>query len=128
MLKTTGSELQKLISSSPEAMVIVDGDGQIVQVNKELVKLFGYPAKALTGAKLEILLPESYRKKHAKHLRRYFANAAIRPMSAGLDLYGCRKDGTEFPIEVNLFPFETEQGVHAYAVIRDISTLKQTEA
>jgi len=128
MLKTTKSDLFELLVSSAEALVIVDGDGQIVQVNNELVKLFGYPAKALTGAKLELLLPESFRKKHAKHLRHYFSKPVIRPVSTGLDLYGCRKDGTEFPVEITLHPFETEQGVLAYAAIRDVSEHKQTEA
>jgi len=128
MLKTTTVELCKLVKSSSEAMIIIDGDGKIVLVNKELVKLFGYPAKVLTGANLDLLLPESFRKKHAKHLRKYFSKPSVRPMSKNLDLYGCRKDGTEFPVEVTLHPFETEQGALTYAAIRDISKFKQSEA
>ena len=128
MLKTTKAELSELLASSLEAMIIVDSDGMIVQVNKELIKLFGYPAKALTGAKMEMLLPENFRKDHAEHLRHYYSKPVIRPMSTGLDLYGCRKDGTEFPVEITLHPFETEQGVLAYAAIRDVSEHKQTEA
>ena len=128
MLKTTKGELRELLASSPDAMIIVDGDGKIVLVNKELVKLFGYPAKVLTGANLGLLLPESFRKKHAKHLRKYFSKPSVRPMSKNLDLYGCRKDGTEFPVEVTLHPFETEQGTLVYAAIRDVSRNKQSEA
>jgi len=127
MLKTTTVELHKLVKSSSEAMIIIDCNGQIVQANKELMKLFGYLTKELIGAHLEILLPKSFRKKHAKHLQHYFSNAAIRPMSAGLDLLGCRKDGSEFPVEVTLHPFETEQGTLAYGAIRDVSEYKQAE-
>ena len=110
MLKTTKAELGELLASSPEAMVIVDGDGQIVLFNKELVKLFGYPAKALTGMNLDILLPERFRNNHTNLLHHFFSKTAIRPMSTGLELYGCRKGGTEFPVEINLHPFETELG------------------
>jgi PAS domain S-box-containing protein len=128
MLKTTTVELHKLVKSSSEAMIIIDCNGQIVQANKELVKLFGYLTKELIGTNLEILLPKSFRKKHAKHLQHYFSNAAIRPMSTGLDLYGCRKDGSEFPVEITLHPFQTEHGALVYAAIRDLSDYKKTEA
>jgi PAS domain S-box-containing protein len=128
MLNATTIELQKLVRSSPEAMIIVDSDGQIVQVNKKLVTLFGYPAQELTGANLEMLLPEGLRKIHAKYRKQFFTKAAIRPMSTGLDLYGLHKDGTEFPVEVSLHPFQTEDGPLVYAAIRDITEHKRNEA
>ena len=86
MLKTTRAELGELLASSPEAMVTIDGDGQIVQVNKQLEKLFGYRAKDLTGADLGLLLPERFRKQHAKHLEHFFSKAVISPSfrSSGL--------------------------------------------
>jgi len=127
MLKTTVSELKDLISSSPEAMIIVDSKGNIVQVNKALEILFGYRAGELAGAELDILLPKRFRNKHVKHRERFFSEAEIRSMSTGMDLYGCRKDGTEFAVEISLHPFETEDGTLVYATIRDVSILKHTQ-
>ena len=127
MLKTTASDLHDLISSSTEAMVIVDSSGNIVHYNKALEKLFGYRAGELASAGLDSLLPKRFRQKHVKHREHFFSKAAIRPMSTGLDLYGCRKDGTEFPVEITLHPFETEDGTLVYATIRDVSVLKHTQ-
>ena len=77
---------------------------------------------------LDILLPERFRNNHTNLLHHFFSKTAIRPMSTGLELYGCRKGGTEFPVEINLHPFETELGTLAYAAIKDVSEYKQTEA
>jgi PAS domain S-box-containing protein len=127
MLKTTVSELQKLIASSPEAMIIVDSKGKIIRPNKALEKLFGYKTRELMDADLDSLLPECFRKKHVKHRAQYFSKAAIRPMSPDLDLYGCRKDGTEFPVQITLHPFKTEDGTLVYAVVRDMSEFKRAQ-
>jgi PAS domain S-box-containing protein len=108
-------------------MVIVDSSGNIVHCNKALEKLFGYRDSELASAGLDSLLPKRFRQKHAKHREHFFSKAAIRPMSTGLDLYGCRKDSTEFPVEITLHPFETEDGILVYATVRDVSALKRTQ-
>jgi len=127
MLKTTTRGLHELISLSTEAMVIVDRSGTIVHCNKALEQLFGYKAGELMGTELDFLLPEHYRQNHSKHRKHFFSEAVIRPMSTGLDLYGCQKDGTEFPVEITLHPFETENGTLVYATISDVSVLKHTQ-
>ena len=127
MLKTTKGELHKLIGSSTEAMVIVDGKGKIVHVNTAFEELFGYKAGELPGAELDILLPERFRKKHVNYREHFFSKAAIRPMSTGLELYGLRKDGAEFPVEITLHPFETEDSTLVYAAIRDVRVLRHTQ-
>ena len=108
-------------------MLIVDSKGNIVHCNKALEQLFGYKAGELTGVDLDNLLPERFRKKHVKHREHFFSETAIRPMSTGLDLYGCQKDGTEIPVEITLHPFETEEGTLVYAAIRDMSALRRTQ-
>jgi len=127
MLKATKSELDELIGSSPEAMIIVDDVGKIVSCNGALAKSFGYQSEDLIGADLNLLLPERFRDRHATYLQRFFSKAAIRPMSTAMALYGCRKDGTEFPVEVSLHPFETGEGTLVYAAIRDVTEHKQKE-
>ncbi|MGI9415337.1 MAG: PAS domain S-box protein [Hyphomicrobiales bacterium] len=124
MLKTTKGELRELVGSSPEAMIIVDEDGRIMEANTELERLFGYTARELTGANLETLLPKGFRKSHANHREQFFSKATVRPMSTGLDLYGLRKDGSEFPVEVSLHPFQTEDGPLVYAAVRDVTEHK----
>ena len=122
MLKATKTELHELVGSFPEAMVIVDGGGKVVGCNGGMAKLFGYQSEDLIGADLSVLLPERFRESHATHLQRFYSKPTIRPMSTGMALYGCHRNGTEFPIEVSLHPFETEEGILAYAAIRDIKS------
>jgi PAS domain S-box-containing protein len=126
LLSAKLDDLQELISSSTDAMIIVDSSGKITHCNNELEKLFGYVAGELPGASLDILLPERFRKKHRVHHKQFFSKPAIRPMSAGLDLSGCRKDGTELPVEITLHPFETEDGTLVYAAVKDVSAIRRT--
>jgi two-component system, cell cycle sensor histidine kinase and response regulator CckA len=111
----------------PDAIVVTDTDGNIVLVNTQAESMFGYSRDELLGKPLEILMPVLYREKHAQHRARYFSRPTSRPMGAGLELYGKRKDGSEFPVDIMLSPLETEDGLLGLSVIRDISDRKRAE-
>jgi PAS domain S-box-containing protein len=115
------------IESAPSGMVMVDPNGQIVLVNTQAEKLFGFSREELIGQPVEILVPERFRKSHPDYRGGFFSNAASRPMGAGRDLYGRRKDGPEFPVEIGLNPIETDEGVLALSAIVDITERKRLE-
>src|ERR1017187_10702127 len=111
-----------LLDAAPDAMLIADNQGRIVFVNCQTKQLFGYSDSELLGQTLEVLVPPRFRAKHATHRAGYFAQSPhIRPITAGLDLYGIRKDGTEFPAEISLNPIQTPDGTMVISAIRDIT-------
>lgn len=117
-----------LLEAAPEAIIIVDADGRIVLVNHQTEAIFGYSADELVGQPLEILLPERFHEVHVAHRSGYVAAPRTRPMGTGLELYGRRHDGSEFPAEVSLSPTQTEAGIFVTSIVRDITERRQADA
>ncbi|HEX4134540.1 MAG TPA: ATP-binding protein [Bryobacteraceae bacterium] len=116
-----------LLESAPDAMVIVNSAGEIVLINSQTEKVFGYPRRELLGKNMDILVPHRFRDLHSRHRNGYFTEPRVRAMGVGLELFGVRKNGDEFPVEISLSPLTTEEGVLVSSSIRDITDRKRFE-
>jgi diguanylate cyclase (GGDEF)-like protein/PAS domain S-box-containing protein len=116
-----------LLESAPDAMVIVDPAGEVVLVNAQAERLFGYRREELLGQRVELLIPDRCRGRHVAHRTLYAADPHPRAMGAGLELYGLRKDGSEFPVEISLGPLEAGDGTLISSAIRDITERLEAE-
>ncbi|POX36787.1 MEKHLA domain-containing protein [Streptomyces sp. Ru73] len=117
-----------LLEAAPDAMVIVDDSGTIQLVSARIETLFGYRRAELLGRPVEVLVPDGFRGRHARHRRGYAHRREPRAMGNGLEVYGRRKDGSRFPVEVSLSPLETANGLLVSATVRDVSERKAAEA
>ncbi len=116
-----------LLESAPDAMVIIDDRGEIRLANAEAERQFGYSREELIGQPIEMLMPERYRQRHPAHRGAFFDAPRSRAMGVGLDLWGRRKDGAEFPVEISLSPLESEGSALATAAIRDVTEHRRVE-
>jgi len=117
----------ELLELLPDAIVIVRRDGRIVRVNAAAETLFGYSRAELLDQPVETLIPERFRERHLEHLAAYVSSPHVRQMRSGLNLYGQRRDGSEFPVDIMLSPFEAGEGGTVVAVIRDARERKRAE-
>lgn len=126
-LRRSEIRFRNLLESAPDAVVVTDADGRIVLANARAETLFGYSRQELNGEPIEILVPERYRGNHVGFRGSYMAEPRARPMGAGLELYGRRRDGKEFPVEVSLSPSRTAEGVLVFCDIRDVTGQRAIE-
>jgi len=126
--KRTEERMRQLIDAAPDPTIVVDAGGLIEFVNLQVERAFGYAPAELLGQTVEILVPQRSRGAHVGHRAAFMRSSRVRPMGVGLDLYGRRKDGSEFPIEISLSPFESDDGRHVVAAVRDISERLRTQA
>jgi PAS domain S-box-containing protein len=124
----TETRFRAAVESAPNGMVMIDRGGQIVLVNREVERLFGYTREELLGQRIERLVPGRFRDGHPGSRTEFFAHPQTRSMGAGRDLFGVRKDNVEFPVEIGLNPIETEEGLFVLASVVDISARKRAEA
>jgi len=116
-----------ILEAIPDAVAAVNQQGVIIQVNSQTETLFGYTRDELIGRSVEMLVPERQRPQHHLHRESFHSRPKIRRMGSGLDLYGRRRDGSEFPVEISLSPVATGNGAIVLSVIRDISDRKRIE-
>ena len=126
-LQKSEERFRQVVESAPNAIVMVGPTGLIEMVNAETERVFGYTRNELLGKPVEMLVPERHRPKHLELRTSFLANSVSRPMGAGRDLCGLRRDGSEFPVEIGLNAIHAEEGTIVLAAIVDISARKRLE-
>jgi len=115
------------VEACPSGMLMTDSSGKMVMVNTEIERQFGYRREELVGQPVEILVPQRLQSEHTRHRNRYTSMPETRPMGEARDLFGRRKDGSEFPVEVGLNPIRAGDQLLVLGVIVDISQRKKME-
>ena len=125
--KLVEAKFSDLLELTPDAIIMASPTGRIVLANSQAEKLFGYQPGELRGQLVEVLLPARYHGGHVAHRSNYFAQPRTRAMGDGMELFGVRKDGVEFPVEISLSPLKTDEGALVMSAIRDITGRKRIE-
>jgi PAS domain S-box-containing protein len=125
--KRAEERFRLVVESAPNAIVVINEQGEIVLVNSRTEEWFGYRREELIGRPVEVLVPERFQASHTDERARFLASPQARPMGVGRDLFGRRKDGSEFPVEIGLNPMRTGEGMLVLAAVVDISARKQAE-
>jgi len=118
---------EKVLDSSPDAMLFANTQGRIVLVNAQFEKIFGYNQSEIIGKPLEILVPDRYKKNHMQMVKGYFENPRVRPMGSHFEIYAKKNNGEEFPADISLSPLQTDEEHLVAAAVRDISKRKEAE-
>jgi len=128
-LQVSEEKFRRLLEGAPDAIITTNSEGQIVFVNEQVEKLFGYTRDELLGQTVELLLPENLRQQHVADRASYTAapHTRTRPMARNLNLYGRRKDGSSFPVEISLSHMSAAEGLEVISIITDITKRKQAE-
>lgn len=126
-LRMSEEMFSRILESAPDAIVVVNREGEILLANEQAEKIFGHNKNELVGKHHNILVPERILEKHDKLMMDYFEKVKLRPMGIGMELLGRRKDGSEFPVEISLSPVATEKGMLIISIVRDITLKKQSE-
>ena len=126
-LRASENRFRSLFEFSPDAIVVTNQEGKIAEVNAHVREAFGYDRSELLGQPIEVLVPERFRVAHPGHRADYAAHPRVRTMGAGLDLYGRRKDGSEFPVDIMLGPVAAPEGQMVLSVIRDLTQKREAE-
>jgi len=123
----SAAKYRGLLEAAPDAMVVVDGAGEIVLLNAQAERQFGYRRDELVGQQVKVIIPEGFAERLIADDLRSTADALLQQIGMGIELFGRREDGTEFPIEIMLSPLESAEGILITAAIRDISARKAAE-
>ncbi len=126
--KQAEEKFRLAVEASPSAIVMVNQDGRVVLVNAQTERLFGYACEELIGQSVEILVPQRFRGEHCTHRGGFLAAPRARPMGAGRELFGRRKDGSEFLVEIGLNPIHSDEGLFVLTAIVDITERKRAES
>ena len=126
-LPASAAIIGKLVDLAPDSILVTDPHGLITDINARTEQMFGYKREELLGQTVDVLVPQRFRGTHPAHRLSYSHNPRSRPMGAGLQLFGQRKDGSEFPVDIMLSPVETAQGRMVLSVVRDITEQKRAQ-
>jgi PAS domain S-box-containing protein len=128
-MQSLNAELARsMLDAAPDAIIVIDEAGIICFANRQVATLFGYSHDEIVGQQVERLMPERFREHHVAHRHEYASARRLRPMGLGLDLFGKRKDGSEFPVEISLSPVQDSERLLVAAAIRDVTDRKRVEA
>src|SRR5262249_27358144 len=125
--KRAEERFRLVVESAPSGMLMIDREGRIVLVNAQTETMFGYGRGELRGRPVELLMPARFRGEHPAYRDGFFANPTMRAMGGGRELYGRRRDGSEFPVEIGLTPIDMAEGLFVLSAIADITERKRAE-